>query len=183
MWKYVAGIFAFIAIAAFFFVKGYRAEGDAKSYSLITGIILVPIIAWFASRLIVHGVFGAGSWLRYGSKKKWSGLYFEYATIHLRAMERGGALVFVEEDILHVIEQPDSVTPTLFGPTERIEVDDTGLQALTESGCERLLIKCPHPQAKGLLTYLKREAFGPYAKRHKKPAPGPAALPPDAPDN
>jgi len=38
--------------------------------------------------------------------------------------------------------------------------------ALTQAGCERLLTKCPHRDAKKLMLFLQREAFFPFERRH-----------------
>ena len=43
--------------------------------------------------------------------------------------------------------------------------DTSGEPALTQAGCERLLMKCPHADAKKLLLFLQRECFKPYAKK------------------
>ena len=44
----------------------------------------------------------------------------------------------------------------------------SGEPALTQAGCERLLMKCPHADAKKLLLFLQRECFKPYAKKRGK---------------
>jgi hypothetical protein len=158
----------FGGIAGWLALKGFRAGSDARSGYLVGVVLLAPLLAWFASRLLIHGGFAFGSRARGNAKKKWNGIYYEYATIHLRAVEHEEALVFIEDDILSVIEQPHSETIKLFGPAERLTIEGGKWRVLTEQGCERLLLKCPHVQAKGLLLYLRREAFGPYAKRRER---------------
>ena len=37
--------------------------------------------------------------------------------------------------------------------------------ALTQAGCERLLLKCPHRDAKKLMLFPQRETFFPHAKK------------------
>ena len=64
-----------------------------------------------------------------------------------------------------MIGQPGSRTVQLFGPAERVRVVGTKWHALTEAGVERLLLKCPHRDAKSLLLYLQRSAFLPYSRR------------------
>lgn len=135
---------------------------------LAIAMVAVPLIAWGASRLLVHGGFGGYGWLRRRHYAEWNGRYYEFATIHLRATEHDGILVFVESDLLEVIEQPDSTTVKLFGPAERVKLGESGDMALTQAGCERLLSKCPHADAKKLLLFLQRECFGPYAKKREK---------------
>lgn len=135
-------------------------------YLGVWGVLLVlPVFAWFAGRFLVHGGFASASWLRRRQLEPWNGRYYAFATVQLRAAEIEGRLVFVEEDLLTIIEQPQSTAVTLFGSTERVTLPDSGRKALTQEGCERLLLKCPHRDAKKLLLFLRREAFGPFAKR------------------
>lgn len=168
MWLHALGVVLFGGLAGWLALKGFRAEGDAKPAYLVGAVLFVPFVAWYASRLLIHGGFAFGSGLRGRLKKEWNGIYYEYATIHLRAMEHEETLVFLEDDILSVIEQPQSATTRLFGPMERLAIEGGRWRVLTEQGCERLLLKCPHSHAKGLLLYLRREAFGPFAKRRER---------------
>ncbi len=131
-------------------------------------LVALPVVGWVASRFIVRGGFEAFGWFRRRNLEEWQGMYYEFATIHLRAAEHHGNLVFVESDLLQVIEQPESATVKLFGPAERVVLDESGETALTQAGCERLLLKCPHAEAKKLLLFLQRECFKPYAKRRER---------------
>lgn len=168
MWFHAIGVVLFGSVAGWLALKGVRAEGDAKSAYLVGAVLFVPFVGWYTSRLIIHGGFAFGSGLHGRLKKEWNGIYYEYATIHLRAMEHEETLVFVEDDILSVIGQPQSETVKLFGPAERLAIAGGKWRVLTEKGCERLLMKCPHVHAKGLLLYLQREAFGPFTKRRER---------------
>jgi hypothetical protein len=129
-------------------------------------LLALPVFAWFAARALVHGGFGLWGYGRQGSKAEWNGQYYEYGDIQLRSAEAEGQLVFVESDLLKVIEQPKSKTVELFGAKERWQLAESGEIVLTQSGCERLLLKCPHRDAKKLMLFLQREAFFPYARRH-----------------
>jgi hypothetical protein len=137
-------------------------------------VIATPVFAYFGGRLLVVGGFDGLEWLKRRHKGEWNGLYYEFGPVHLRAVETEVGLVFVEDDLLAVIEQPGSRTPRLFGPAERVRVEGTKWHALTEAGVERLLLKCPHRDAKSLLLYLRRSAFLPYARRHDRQRPGSA---------
>jgi hypothetical protein len=134
-------------------------------------VLATPVFAYFAGRSLVVGGFGGLEWLRQNHKKAWNGLYYEFGTVHLRAVETDAGLVFVEDDVLAVIEQPGSQTLRLFGPAERVRVEGTKWHALTEAGLERLLLKCPHRDAKSLLLYLRRSAFLPHARRRERDRP------------
>ena len=136
---------------------------------LAVAMVAVPLAAWGLSRLIVHGGFAGHWWMRRKQYEKWQGKYYEFATLQLRAVDLDdGRLVFIESDVLRVIGQPDSTTVKLFGPAERVKLEDSGATALTQAGCERLLVKCPHPDAKKLLLFLQRECFKPHAKKRGK---------------
>jgi hypothetical protein len=119
MWRYVAGILVFGGVAGYLVRKGLASESDMKTLYFVVALLVVPAVAWYVSRLMVHGGFDFADRLRGNLKKEWNGIYYEYGTVHLRAREHGEALVFVEDDILHLIEQPRSTTLKLFGPAER----------------------------------------------------------------
>jgi len=146
-------------------------------FGMVAMLLAIPVLAWFASRVIVHGGFGLWHYARHGSKKDWNGRHYEFGGVRLRAEETDEHLVFVEDDILTVIEQPKSRTLELFGPEERFMLTGTKLTVLSPAGVERLLLKCPHRDAKRLMLFLQREAFYPYAKRHGRHQANIAALP------
>ena len=129
-------------------------------------ILLLPLAAWYASRIIVHGGFGLWSYATQGVKEEWNGRHYEFGGTKLRAEETDDGLVFLEADLLHVIQQPKSRTLELFGPAERYLLEPSKHMALTRAGCERLLTKCPHRDAKKLMLFLQREAFFPFERRH-----------------
>jgi len=138
-----------------------------KGASLLV-LFLLPLFAWYASRIIVHGGFGLWSYATQGAKEEWNGRHYEFAGVKLRADETDDELVFLEKDILGVIEQPNSRTVELFGPRERFLLTSCEEMVLTQAGCERLLLKSPHRDAKKLMLFLQREAFFPHLKRHGK---------------
>jgi hypothetical protein len=137
----------------------------------LVGLVLVaPLFAYFAARAFLTWSTESGGQLarKAMGAGRWNGLYYEFATIHLRAAERGDTLVFLEADILRVLGQKESSVTRLFGAEERVPYDEKGAMALTRAGCTRLLMKNPHPEAKKLLAYLERDAFRPYAKRMER---------------
>lgn len=158
MIRYIVGA---LVVAGVF---GYFAA--AGSYAVAIAMVLVPIFAWYVSRILIHGGFELWHYARHGSKAEWNGRHYEFAGMRLRAEEIDDGLVFVEEDLLAIIAQPQSRTVELFGPAERVMLADAKLMALTQAGCERLLLKCPHRDAKKLMLFLQREAFFPHARRH-----------------
>ena len=131
-------------------------------------LLVLPVLAWYASRMIVHGGFGLWSYATQGVKEEWNGRHYEFGGTKLRADETDDELVFVEKDLLVVIGQPNSKTVELFGPKERFLLTSHQEMVLTQAGCERLLLKCPHRDAKKLMLFLQREAFYPHLRRHGK---------------
>ena len=131
-------------------------------------LMLLPLAAWYASRIIVHGGFSAWHYATQGIKEDWNGRHYEFGGVRLRAEETDDELVFFEEDILAIIDQKSSTTVQLFGPSERFMLGGSNAMALTQAGCERLLTKCPHRDAKKLMLFLQREAFFPHLRRHGK---------------
>jgi len=128
-------------------------------------LFLLPLGAWYVSRIIVHGGFGLWHYATQGVKAEWNGRHYEFGGTKLRAEETDDGLVFLEDDLLLVIEQPRSQTLQLFGPAERVMLEPSKDMALTQAGCERLLTKCPHRDAKKLMLFLQREAFSPHERR------------------
>ena len=149
---------------------GYLAYSGGAILAL--GMLVLPLFAWYASRVLVHGGFGLWHYARHGSKADWNGRHYEYAGARLRAEETEDDLVFLEDDLLMIIEQPKSKTLELFGPKERFMLAESKEMVLTQAGCERLLLKCPHRDAKKLMLFLQREAFFPYARKHGRFLPG-----------
>lgn len=131
----------------------------------IAMVLVVPLFAWFVSRVLVTLGVGARWSLWRAAAGQWNGRYYEYGFTHLRAWEVDGHLVFAEDDLLTVVAQPQSRTVELFGVAERLMLEEERLHVLTQAGCERLLVKCPHPEASKLLHFLRREAFQPHARR------------------
>ena len=131
-------------------------------------LVLLPLAAWYASRILVHGGFSAWHYATMGIKEEWNGRHYEFGGARLRAEETDDELVFHEEDILGIIDQKNSKTVQLFGPSERFLLGGSKTMVLTQAGCERLLTKCPHRDAKKLMLFLQREAFHPHLKRHGK---------------
>ena len=155
MTKYWIGALVTIAMIAVAFAKGLG----------FLAMLGVPLFAWYMSRILVHGGFGLWHYATQGVKEEWNGRHYEFGGVKLRAEETDDGLVFLEDDLLHVIEQPRSTTLQLFGPAERLVLEPSGQMALTQAGCERLLTKCPHRDAKKLMLFLQREAFNPHERR------------------
>ena len=155
MTRYWIGALVTVALVAAAFAQGLG----------FLAMLGVPLFAWYMSRIIVHGGFGLWSYATQGVKEAWNGSHYEFGGVKLRAEETDDELVFIEKDVLLVLGQPGSKTVELFGPKERFLLTSCEEIALTQAGCERLLSKSPHRDAKKLMLFLQREAFNPYERR------------------
>lgn len=154
-------------------------------------LFLTPVIGVALSRVMIPLLGGAFGQLRQQSLKRWEGLYFEYGSRHLRAVRRGDELLFFECDILGALGRRESRETPHFDSSERVRLGRRDGYALTQAGCNRLLRKSAHPDARPLLLHLEREAFGPFARRvenerrERSPEPGQGpgrtTPPPEAP--
>jgi len=153
--RYWIGALVTIALIGLAFARGFG----------VLALLVVPLFAWYMSRILVHGGFGLWHYATQGVKEEWNGTHYEFGGIKLRAEETDDGLVFLEDDLLQVIAQPRSKTLQLFGPSERVMLEPGKQMALTQAGCERLLTKCPHRDAKKLMLFLQREAFNPHERR------------------
>ena len=143
----------------------------AWTRELVTLIVVAPVFAYFAGRAFINWSVDSGPQAarRAMGLGKWSGLYYEFGSIQLRAAERGDALVFLEEDILRAIGQKKSLETKFFTDEERVPyAEGKPAMALTRAGCQRLLAKSTHPESRKLLNYLEGQAFRPHAKRMER---------------
>ena len=128
-------------------------------------LFIIPILGFAGGRVIVSWLGETAYRLPRRMRKRWEGLYFEYGSRHLRAVRRGDTLLFYERDILGVLGLTQSRETALFTTEERVALARGSGHALTQAGCNRLLRKSAHPDARPLLLHLEREAFAPFAKR------------------
>jgi hypothetical protein len=133
-------------------------------------VLTVPLIGWLAARVIVHGV---GHFVRTAEAKsleEWHGRFYGYGLRQLRAVEHEGELWFYEADLLAVCGLSGDNLTRLYPGADRLAMEENAEYALSESGCERLLLKVQHPEARRLLLFLQREAYFPHRKRKEKAA-------------
>lgn len=153
-------VLAVVSVGGFVWLLS-RGEPLYAYYSLF----LTPVVGVALSRVMIPLLGDAFRQLRRQSLKRWEGLYFEYGSRHLRAVRRGDTLLFFERDILGVLGLKQSRETALFTGEERVTLGRSEGHALTQAGCNRLLRKSAHPDARPLLLHLEREAFAPFARR------------------
>ena len=142
------------------------------SHQTIVFVLTVPVIGWLAARGFVHGV---GHFVRAAEAKsleEWHGRFYGYGHRHLRAVEHEGELWFYEADLLAVCDLSGDNLTRLYPAADRLIMEDSAEHALSKSGCERLLLKLQHQEARKLLLFLQREAYFPHHRRKEKAASG-----------
>ena len=144
---------------------GYYA---ARNGFFIAALLMLPLGAWFAARILVETGMATFDWLNRGQMATWNGRFYEYSGHQLRPVELEVGLAFFERDVLGVVELKDPAVLSLFGPAERLTDPESGEKVLTRAGCERLLLKSTHPESKRLLLWLRRDVFAPYDKRRAR---------------
>lgn len=146
-------------------------------------LFIIPILGFTGGRVVVSWLGETAYRLPRRMRKRWEGFYFEYGSRHLRAVRQRNTLLFYERDILGVLGLKQSRETALFTNEERVDLGRGAGHALTQAGCNRLLRKSAHPDARPLLLHLEREAFAPFAKRleyerlERSPPSDPAATP------
>lgn len=127
-------------------------------------VLLVPLFAWVASRIIVNGVEHLWFLKHKAEWEEWQGINYSYGPRQLRALEFEDALWFYEPDLLLACGQKNDTLARLLPATERRPLEGTKLHVLNEAGCEHLLLKIADTEAKKLLMYLRREAYFPFKR-------------------
>jgi hypothetical protein len=131
---------------------------------LFLAMLLVPVFAWAAARILVNSAGHAWFWKRKAEWEEWEGINYTYGPQHLRALEFEGALWFYEKDLLLACGQKNDNLARILPVSERRLLEGTKLHVLNEAGCEHLLLKIPDSEAKKLLMYLRREAYFPFKR-------------------
>lgn len=153
---FVVGVLALAAIPAFLAYAGL---------GLIGLLFALPILAWIAARLLVHGGEGAISWLSNWHYRQWEGAYYSFNDVQVRVYEDEGQLWFALADVLKSIGI-DKV-PASFRdvhPGDVREIPGHRLKALSPKGIEHLLARSLDHEAGRFLLWMQREVVRPWEK-------------------
>jgi hypothetical protein len=154
---FVVGLLALLVIPA---VLAYMGLG------IVALLFALPILAWIASRLLVHGGSEALSWMSREPLGKWEGTYYAFNDVQIRIFEDDGRLWFVVGDVMYAIgmkKLPDSFRAV--HPRDVRVVPGTRLKSLDPAGLERLLGKRNEHEAIRFLTWMRREVVKPWERK------------------
>lgn len=151
-----AGIALFILLPAFLAWKGM---------GMIGFLLTLPLLAWFASRLIVHGSSGAVGWMNRKAAAEWHGVYYAFNDVQIRIYEDEGTLWFVAADVLKALGMKDVADSFLARfPDEARVMPGSKLTALDPRGVEKLLGKRDDRDSVRFLLWMRREVVKPWEK-------------------
>jgi hypothetical protein len=129
-------------------------------------LFALPVLAWIAARLLVHGGAGTFGWLSRSHLEKWQGTYYAFNDVQVRVFEDEGQLWFVTSDVLLAIGLPR--LPEAFRaahPNDMRAVAGTRLAALNPAGLEHMLARRNEHEAIRFLNWMRREVVAPWEKK------------------
>ena len=143
------------------------------------GVLLfaIPLIAYFASRGLVHGLPGFAKMAGDHAMEEWQGAYYAFDDFQVRIYEHDDKLWFVVQDVVRAVGWKK--VPQGFLATHRARlhrVDGTRLDALDLEGLDALLRSRRENDCGRLLRWAHREVATPWARKQadlKRAAPVP----------
>lgn len=129
----------------------------------------LPILAWIASRLIVHGGGQAFTWLSRKPYEKWEGNYYAFNDTQVRIFEdeEGGELWFVVADVVKAVGMkrvPDAYLATHPAGTKSLE----GHQVMNPAALEALLGRRNERESIRFIQWMRREVVKPWERRRER---------------
>ena len=131
----------------------------------IGAVLCIPLAAWFASRLLVHGGANAFSWMSHRALDEWDGAYYAFDNVQIRVYEHDERLLFAAEDVLRatgIAPVPAAylgVHPERFTP-----IPGTRLAGITAEGVEALVNEHPGHDAGRFLLWAQRDVVRPWER-------------------
>ena len=166
-WFNVGGKAIFFIVAAVFIAMALLAW---KGLGVVGFLLTLPVLAWFASRAIVHGSGGAVGWINRQATSEWEGYYHAFNDIQIRVYEDDGRLWFVAKDVLKALEMKDVADSFLarFPDNARL-LEHEKLTVLDSDGLEKLLGNRQEHEAIRFLLWMRRDVVMPWKKKKEKP--------------
>ena len=162
-WFNVGGKMLFVIVAAIFIGLALLAW---KGLGIVGFLLTLPVLAWFASRAIVHGSTGAVGWINRKATSEWEGHYYAFNDVQIRIYESDGRLWFVARDVLQSLEMNDVADSFLarFGDNARL-LEREKLTALDADGLQKLLGRRQDHEAVRFLLWMRRDVLMPWEKK------------------
>ena len=165
-WDKIAGrSYFFLGVAGLILIPAVLAY---MGLGVIGILFALPVLAWIAARLLVHGGAEALGWFSRSAVEEWEGSYYAFNDVQVRIYEDEGELWFVAADVLKAIGLPE--LPAAFRaahPNEMRTVPGTRLSALNPAGIENMLAKRSEHEAGRFLHWMRRDVIGPWEKKKR----------------
>jgi hypothetical protein len=131
-------------------------------------LMSLPLLAWFASRGIVHGGESLFTWIWSLPLAKWHGSYYQFDNEQVRVHPHGDRVLFVAEDVLRATGIAPSPASWLAAhEDETIGIPDSKLAGFGMHQIKRLVDEHPGSQAGRFMTWAEREVIGPIEKKRR----------------
>ena len=132
------------------------------------GVLLfsIPLVAYFASRGLVHGVPGFAKMASDHAVEEWQGAYYAFDDFQVRIYEHDERLWFVTQDLVRALGW--KALPQGFLATHRRSlhrVEGTRLDAVDLAGLDALLGARREPDCGRLLRWAHREVAAPWERK------------------
>jgi hypothetical protein len=156
---FFVGVLALLVIPAVLAIWGL---------GLIGFLFALPVLAWIASRIFVHGGAGAFSWMQRQPLEEWQGMYYAFNDVQVRVYEDDDPrrLLFVVDDVVLAVglkRLPESFR--IGHSRELVAIPGTKLLALDPTGIENLLGRRNDHEARRFLLWMRREVIAPWEKK------------------
>jgi hypothetical protein len=162
-WANVGGKTIFFVVVAFFVALALFAW---KGLGVAGLLLVLPLLAWFASRLIVHGSSGAVGLINRRATSEWEGYYYAFDDIQIRVYEDDGRLWFVARDVLKALGMKDVADSFLARfPDHARLLESEKLTVLDADGLEKLLGRRQDRESVRFLLWMRRDVLKPWAKK------------------
>lgn len=165
-WFGIGGKAIFFIVAAFFVALALLAW---KGLGMVGLLLTLPVLAWFASRLIVHGSSGAVGWINRKATSEWEGYYYAFNDIQIRVYEDDGRLWFVARDVLTALEMKDVADSFLARfPDDTRLLEREKLTAIDANGLEKLLGNRLDHESVRFLLWMRRDVVKPWERKKQR---------------
>ena len=162
-WFNVGGKTIFLVVAGIFLAMAALAW---KVLGIVGFLLTLPVVAWFASRGIVHGSTGAVGWINRQATGEWEGYYYAFNDIQIRVYEDDGRLWFVAKDVLESLQMKDVADSFLARfPEDARLLEREKLTVLNSDALEKLLGGRQEHEAVRFLLWMRRDVIKPWAKK------------------
>jgi hypothetical protein len=151
---------------------------QGKGFLVAMSMLVVPLVAWVASRLIVRGTGGFADLAKHHALREWDGAYYEFDGRQIRIFEDEGRLWFVVIDVARSLGWRRVPQGFLSTQQPRLRpVEGTRLLATDMAGLEILLAARRERECGRLLRWARSEVEAPWLRKREERRLGAAPKP------